>query len=234
MNAAFGTPEILEQILLELPIKDILLVQRVNKTFHATVTDSPRLQQAVFLKPVPGKPLHRRYDEISTPWAEGPEDPKCYTILRNPWYGTLVQLYKTPPTTHAARDAVGRPEASWRRMHVCQPPITAIWVNDDNGYYSGLALDPVGHRTNTCPGGVFTGAPAIEDLENASEVVKGLTYGDMAKIYREKKEVRMIGVNGSSMWKDVEFGYEVKRIERPKPKWLLAPPPREEGEEEES
>ena len=48
-----GTPELLEAILLRLPTQDLLLSQRVNKQFKDTITQSMRLQQALFLAPAP-------------------------------------------------------------------------------------------------------------------------------------------------------------------------------------
>lgn len=45
------TTELLEQILSELPFKDLLLAQRVSKTFQTTIAGSITLQKGLFLKP---------------------------------------------------------------------------------------------------------------------------------------------------------------------------------------
>lgn len=50
---ALATPELLEAILLELPSLDLLISQRVNKQFKATVEYSIKAQQKVFLKSPP-------------------------------------------------------------------------------------------------------------------------------------------------------------------------------------
>lgn len=47
----FGVAELLEIVLASLPLKDILLVQRVSKDFRNSVKSSKRLQEALFLKP---------------------------------------------------------------------------------------------------------------------------------------------------------------------------------------
>lgn len=45
------TYELLEDILLRLPLRQILLIQRVNKTFYAVIQDSDRIKRALFLEP---------------------------------------------------------------------------------------------------------------------------------------------------------------------------------------
>ncbi|GIZ36886.1 hypothetical protein CKM354_000035200 [Cercospora kikuchii] len=48
---ALNVAELLERILLSLPMKDILLYQRVSKFWKELVKNSPRLQQALFYRP---------------------------------------------------------------------------------------------------------------------------------------------------------------------------------------
>ncbi|KAK4952598.1 hypothetical protein LTR10_009404 [Elasticomyces elasticus] len=50
------TYELLQEILLMLPMEDVLLAQRVNKTFISTITNSTPLQQKLFLTPLPAQP----------------------------------------------------------------------------------------------------------------------------------------------------------------------------------
>lgn len=49
----FHLPELLEQILTNLPQRDLLLAQRVSKAFHLTICASPKLQRALFFAPDP-------------------------------------------------------------------------------------------------------------------------------------------------------------------------------------
>jgi len=44
-------PEILEQILLSLFMKDVFVFQRINKTWRDTIQNSPSLQRKLFLTP---------------------------------------------------------------------------------------------------------------------------------------------------------------------------------------
>ncbi|KAK4548988.1 hypothetical protein LTR36_008761 [Oleoguttula mirabilis] len=52
-----GTTELVEMILLHLPLPDILLAQRVNRAWRTITTDSPKLQRALFFRPVSDKRL---------------------------------------------------------------------------------------------------------------------------------------------------------------------------------
>ena len=65
---------ILENILIQLPTEDILLAQRVNKAFKATVELSINLQQALFLAPKPasqhGEPTIAELNPL-LPWPQG-------------------------------------------------------------------------------------------------------------------------------------------------------------------
>lgn len=44
-------PELVEAVVLELPLQDILLAQRVDRTWRATIKNSPKLQKALFFRP---------------------------------------------------------------------------------------------------------------------------------------------------------------------------------------
>lgn len=50
-SQVFETYELLEDILLRLPLRQLLLAQKVNKKFHTLVHDSPRIKRALFLEP---------------------------------------------------------------------------------------------------------------------------------------------------------------------------------------
>ena len=47
----FGTFELLEQILLSLPLKDVLLMQRIGKIWRDVVMKSHKLRRSLFFKP---------------------------------------------------------------------------------------------------------------------------------------------------------------------------------------
>lgn len=126
MDAVPDIPELLENILLNLPIRDLLLAQRVNKTFQATILGSSKLQQALFLKPLAGKFLYYQPPpRAPLLWLESPEDPMHHTVHGNPFfyhvYGDVTSAKDSPASPKS--DAIQRPEASWRRMLVSQPLI---------------------------------------------------------------------------------------------------------------
>ena len=52
-DRVFALPELLEAILLELPVKKLLLVQRVSKHWQTTIKASVSIQQALFYTPKP-------------------------------------------------------------------------------------------------------------------------------------------------------------------------------------
>nr|POF18497.1 hypothetical protein CFP56_63041 [Quercus suber] len=143
-NAVFDTVELLESILLHLPMKDLLLSQRVSRAFRMTVLGSRVLQQALFFVPrmsgvyleeigiFTGKSWHmariteQRYEEQS---AGGP-------VYECAYYNPLLcfgQEHPSPIRTNRildevidmdlrARPSAKHPVASWRRMLLTQPP----------------------------------------------------------------------------------------------------------------
>ncbi|KAK5119520.1 hypothetical protein LTR85_007620 [Meristemomyces frigidus] len=52
-----STPELVEMILLQLPLVDILLAQRVSRIWHNVIQGSAKLQRALFFKPATDKGL---------------------------------------------------------------------------------------------------------------------------------------------------------------------------------
>lgn len=52
----FDLPELLEQILINLSQRELLLTQRVSQAFHQTISASPKLQRALFFSPDPFLP----------------------------------------------------------------------------------------------------------------------------------------------------------------------------------
>lgn len=52
MNQVLTTYELLESILLELPLRDVLLAQRVSETFKDIINNSLPLQRQLFLAPI--------------------------------------------------------------------------------------------------------------------------------------------------------------------------------------
>lgn len=148
--------EVLEQILVSLPARDLLLAQRVSQHWRATITTSPHLQRALFLKPAALA--------AAKPGALAPEDVRTNPLLAGPCarYGSVSSRILPAPdglfmelcllqsrgagagAPAGSGDApYRRAEASWRRMYLTQPPVTTVFVVDD---FSLLGLGFDGHH----------------------------------------------------------------------------------------
>jgi hypothetical protein len=114
---AFGTPELLEAILAQLPGKDLLLAQRISHRFETAIKSSPSLQQKLFFRAVPLEV--RKEWAISSllrhhflPFFTLPSDPQdIETIELMDW-----------TNDEKRREAFLFKDASWRKMLVIQPP----------------------------------------------------------------------------------------------------------------
>jgi hypothetical protein len=150
-------PELLETILLRLPIKDLILSQRVNTCFRATVTLSPALQRALFFMPnedisprTSGKypfsppaerPVNNRlllrvfpghYPTVTLVLAHDSSSPEEAENSHGTetWRWDVCISFPAPPSAppSPSSKAVHYPEASWRRMFLCQPPCRELYL----------------------------------------------------------------------------------------------------------
>ena len=147
-------PELLEIILLHLPQREILLAQRVSRSFRESVEGSIRLQRALFFAPdykLEGRESNA-YSATSRP-GEKPENNRLLLRAFPANYPTvsLVIMHEAPTANeldlgrrgseHRSWDvcvslpadklpicseAVSYPEASWRKMLLCQPPCSTL------------------------------------------------------------------------------------------------------------
>jgi hypothetical protein len=129
-DRALLMPEVLEIILLQLPLKDLLInAQRVNQFFHNVIASSRYLQQALFFRPIRDasvtkvrtNPLLRKK---FPPWFEDKQlMPRAFALAdhkhfwRLDWNGSKERA-----------EAYARREASWRHMLVAQPPVHDLIV----------------------------------------------------------------------------------------------------------
>ncbi|ORY12097.1 hypothetical protein BCR34DRAFT_600852 [Clohesyomyces aquaticus] len=120
-----GTPELAEAILLQMTARDLLQAQRISRYIKILIQSSPRLQQALFFRAAPASkkwfvnPLLR---ESFLPWIVIPH-PEVRSL---PSHEDLERLDWT--FTPERKDAFLRPEASWRRMFLIQPPPTELSI----------------------------------------------------------------------------------------------------------
>lgn len=138
------TVELLESILYELPTRDLLLAQRVNKQWQAVVGSSKKLQRALFFAPVSGPPLE--VDGIDdgeywlTSWTRGGVKTDCKP-LQNPLLGTLFRGFGRTvdqiviTLSGELSPCWLRQHASWKRMLSTQPPTRSqisIYMHDED------------------------------------------------------------------------------------------------------
>ncbi|OJD40525.1 f-box domain protein [Diplodia corticola] len=147
MDDVLNTPELLELVLSKLPMRDLLLAQRVCKGFNTAIASSPTLQQALFFRPLPAtaapppssasvKLLHSPDD---TPTTEAWERNPLLALAFWPWFDRSTprsrfsapfwdpETFETLPlAAETTRFAFLRSEASWRRMLVTQPPVAEL------------------------------------------------------------------------------------------------------------
>ena len=122
-HGIFYLPEVLEMILLGTNLRTLLSsAQRVCRTWHSVILYSPRLQEALFFRPL---------DRLRA--REGP--PARNSLLTEILWPEIickrVHFSKNPPSSWIFHypevwserpDVYTRPEASWRRMLLQQPP----------------------------------------------------------------------------------------------------------------
>ncbi|KAL5043278.1 hypothetical protein BDW71DRAFT_188305 [Aspergillus fruticulosus] len=125
--------ELLEGILLQADVRTLLTAQRVCRKWQAVIRKSSALQIQLFMKPSPEQPRSGERRETNPLllhlWIRLWSGPARKTILKS--LGENVAddtiLGKLSPDPHAV-DAFCRPDASWRRMFVQQPPTKRLSI----------------------------------------------------------------------------------------------------------
>ncbi|KAK4620133.1 Efflux pump radE [Fulvia fulva] len=155
VDAVFMTTELLEGILQHLPMKDLLLSQRVCHKWKSVIEQSQCLQQALFFLPREPDfawlyPRSKRTEHIITRVStghmmEGKHDIVVYPSGEmNPMFfvqgSNIIKTNKAFPGSdngyemfryHCQPPWLDCPEGSWRKMLSSQPPVKAIdyhWV----------------------------------------------------------------------------------------------------------
>lgn len=157
MAAVFLTTELLENILKILPMKDLLLAQRVSRYWQSVITESVSLQQMLFFKPKQAD-FCWLFDEAGKlKWPqrvdrdyELPGDSEHLTLLKHAEMNSMIfevgandniwdsaprqggTNVMAKPKSRLKRPAAKYPEASWRKMLISQPPVkTCEWYSYD-------------------------------------------------------------------------------------------------------
>ncbi|KAJ7763416.1 hypothetical protein B0H16DRAFT_1527814 [Mycena metata] len=126
LDTVISSPELVELILARLPLRNLLVTaSRVNKMWNA-ITLTPTLQRILFFQPEPSnwRPLRNPLLMELFPPFFAPQGPHG----RWYWPGDAESIAEMPWAT--ATEAFRRPDASWRRMLVLQPPALTLIVQE--------------------------------------------------------------------------------------------------------
>jgi hypothetical protein len=199
----FGIVEMVGMAILRLPIRDILLrAMLVCKNWKETIDTSPSIQKALFFQPVQGTKLEKwenKVDSAVTFWAEIQDDQWVYTVFVNPFYSSFHKQ-READLTDCQREAIKRPEASWRRMRICQPEVVLSFSTEQsrtNRQYVNGQWTPIDHWRRTAENRL------VELLD--SEKNGFLIFSTFS---------------GVTVWQEPEHGNEIGRVRRLLPFWL--------------
>ena len=150
----FNTAEVHEQILLNLPIRDLLLAQRISKDWKSTITNSPSIQAAlglsskcepldrvellagskerrmvhrvtnVFHQDVHVLNLHRVSGHEMSQWARSP-DPIVNRLLHYLFGDPSNEVLAINPLKLRSQHV----DCSWRKMTLTVPPTKSVYVH---------------------------------------------------------------------------------------------------------
>lgn len=121
-------PELLENIMIYLPERDLLVnAQRVNRLWRSIITTFSTLQQKLYFLPIP--PTKDNAEgivnpillELFPPWFKGFERNTSRASINRDDFRNLDWN-----SSIAKREAYRRKDASWRHMLVIQPPISRL------------------------------------------------------------------------------------------------------------
>lgn len=134
----FGTFELMEMVLLDLEMRELLLNQRVSKSWQAIIRNSPLLQRRLFLNvgvdPRTASEIIQDHREINPLLAD------IFHLCRMQRTCAPFQPRGAPAPHESKRlslsidlvrlDATDYPEASWRSMFWFQPPQQKVYISD--------------------------------------------------------------------------------------------------------
>ena len=162
---AFGVPELLETILENAEPQDLLLWQRVNKTWQATIQRSPRIQEKLFFKV---KPCENDDDE-----ERAVMNPFINLFLVHGSSSCSAWPHYTDCGDWVVADAAfggkaSYPTASWRQMAISTPTVTELELHRTAGHARGTAFEHI--WSVTCESGIAVGQLAKRHEEVSSAI----------------------------------------------------------------
>ncbi|KAF7187886.1 hypothetical protein HII31_10786 [Pseudocercospora fuligena] len=141
-HAVLNTTELLESILFQLPIQQVLCVQRASKQWQNTIARSPNLQVALFLKPFGGS-AQSGGKSVDTADAKDHSSITTTPALINPlprfatselsWNG-LTEVYLNIHDRSFSNLIRKHCKGSWQSMLLFQPAVYHVTVTCDPCY----------------------------------------------------------------------------------------------------
>ncbi|KAK4956876.1 hypothetical protein LTR10_006405 [Elasticomyces elasticus] len=191
-NAVFLTTELLENILGQLPMKDLLLAQRVSRKWRDVIVQSKGMQQQLFMLPIEAEYVWDLSIAEDSDWFEITRSTGDKNVRHLQRYlhtfnsGNTNELLVTSegnqclwekasplgayePLILRNLPSLDNPDASWRRMLLSQPPSYKLYTQ-----YPDKDGDPM-DADEDCPNGV-TMSDAVEPIEEAAAVGRELNY----------------------------------------------------------
>ena len=168
-SKTFGIPELLEMILEYATPQDVLLWQRVNKTWHAIIQKSTLLQEKLYFRIKPCKNVTEQHDAIWNPFTEllFARDSRDYSPY----------MFRLPIGNDAFSGKANYPTASWKRMLMTSPATT--WMRVYKLYEKSSCDCSV-----ACESGVTIGKLA-ETVEGLNVNYAGYEKGGLAGLVRK-------------------------------------------------
>lgn len=216
-NAVFSTTELLENILLHLPMKTLLLAQRTCLNWRDVIKRSKPLQQALFFKPREVKVFwkldkkHEKLVKISKEeYSQGPSEEVFQSAIANPllealrsspsgdaWFSCYEEAYEglAGLVTFSAQSSAARPEASWRKMSVAQASRGPV-------DYSVILVRPKG--------------------PNGSEPISARIKTEFALSHPEETSAANVNAICQRVKKEIHEGTELEAVEDPLQGQVLA------------
>ncbi|KAK7049187.1 putative f-box domain protein [Favolaschia claudopus] len=139
-SVVMSTPELLELILVDVPLRDLLLVAPLVCKIWCATTKTPTIQRLLFFLPDPSVPgtdkiFNPFLQKEFPPFFEVPGEGSCgwcrlsfWDLKSMPWFRKRAKAFKYA-------------EASWRRMYITQPPTQRMLVLDIKHSEEHLAHD---------------------------------------------------------------------------------------------
>ena len=133
-SSVLGIPELLENVLAQLPARDLLMFQCINKTWHAVIKNSNTLQEKLFYK---CDLVTMRDDMDESDFEINP----FFLLLQRRW--AFRARTKEGPNSFKSLDY---PEASWKKMYLTRPAVWKIRILRDF-FYSSELVQLIQHDT---------------------------------------------------------------------------------------